>query len=95
MQIDHYLRQYDQFHADCGHSATPAECLKKHYEECCEFIKAYESGIVSDIMDELADTLNTGIYAAHKSGMSDPLHFGWRKLQRTREKYRKKGLTTP
>lgn len=81
-----YLSLYKKFHQDCGHVADSKACLAKVYEECKEFIEAYDNG---DGMSELVDVMNTSIYAAYMNGIPNPLFAGYLKLEATKVKYRK------
>lgn len=89
--MQNYLDRYRKFHETCGHVVNADTTLLKHYEECCEFIKAFESSNRDEIIKELLDSMNTGIYAAHMNGMKDPLFFGALKLEENEARYRREG----
>lgn len=89
--MQNYLAFYKQFHETCGHVVNSDTTLLKHYEECREFVDAFESGNYNEIIKELLDSMNTGIYAAYMNGMKTPLFFGRMVLENKLDQYKREG----
>ena len=88
MEIDNYLHHYNEFLDEFNLPKDPVASGNKTIQESIEFNVAFIYGTQSEADDEAIDLMNTAIMNVVDRGISNPLHAGYMKLQRTAEKYR-------
>lgn len=92
MEMDAFLIHMDSFHKEFDIDTTPQGRSDKLVEEVCEFLEATAISTKEHADDEAIDVLVCAIANVKARGIVNPLDACYFKLQRTAEKYRRRGL---
>ena len=91
MEIDAYQHNYQAFYDEFFPNVTVEDKYLKLLQEQQEFRDACCEQNKAKMIDEGLDVLNTMIAWLAAEGVHNPLFFGYLKLTKTADKYRREG----